>query len=65
MATSFLENQNCAEEIHRVIENANTELTIITPYIDLGPRMKGSFNVARGKGVTIRLITRWKKETSG
>ena len=62
MATSFLENQNCAEEIHRVIENANSELTIITPYIDLGPRMKGSFNVARGKGVTIKLITRWKKK---
>lgn len=62
MATSFLENQNCAEEIHRVIENANSELTIITPYIDLGPRMKGSFNVARGKGVPIKLITRWKKQ---
>ena len=62
MATSFLENQNCAEEIHRVIENANSELTIITPYIDLGPRMKGSFNVARGKGVIIKLITRWKKK---
>jgi len=62
MATSFLENQNCAEEIHRVIETANSELTIITPYIDLGPRMKGSFNVARGKGVIIKLITRWKKK---
>jgi len=62
MATSFLENQNCAEEIHRVIENANSELTIITPYIDLGPRMKGSFKVARGKGVIIKLITRWKKK---
>jgi phosphatidylserine/phosphatidylglycerophosphate/cardiolipin synthase-like enzyme len=62
MARSFLENQNCAEEIHRVIETANSELTIITPYIDLGPRMKGSFNIARGKGVTIKLITRWKKK---
>ncbi len=62
MTTSFLENQLCAEEIHRVIENANSQLTIITPYIDLGPRMKGSFNVARGKGVTIKIITRWKKK---
>ena len=62
MATSFLENQNCAEEIHRIIENANSELFIITPFIDLGPRMKGSFNVARGKGVSIKLITRWKKK---
>ena len=42
MAASFLENQNCAEEIHTVIENAKSELTIITPYIDLAPRMKGS-----------------------
>ena len=62
MATSFLESQGCAEEIHRVIENAHSKLTIITPYIDLGPRMKGSFNVARGKGVEITLITRWKKK---
>jgi len=60
MANTFLENQNCAEEIHRIIENANSELTIITPFIDLGPRMKGSFNIARDKGVRIKLITRWK-----
>ena len=26
MANTFLENQNCAKEIHRVIENANSEL---------------------------------------
>jgi len=58
MATTFLENQNCAEEIHRIIENANSELTIITPYIDLGPRMEGSFNVIRGKNIKIKLITR-------
>ena len=62
MANTFLENQNCAEEIHRVIENANSELIIITPFIDLGPRMKGSFNIARDKGITIKLITRWKKK---
>jgi len=62
MANTFLENQNCAEEIHRIIENANSELTIITPFIDLGPRMKGSFNIARAKGVRIKLITRWKKK---
>ena len=62
MARSFLENQNCAEEIHRIIENANSELIIITPYIDLGPRMKGSFRVAYKKNVNIKLITRWKKK---
>lgn len=62
MATTFLENQNCAEEIHRIIENANSELTIITPYIDLGPRMEGSFNVISGKNIKIKLITRWKAQ---
>ena len=62
MANTFLENQNCAEEIHRIIENANSELTIITPFIDLGPRMKGSFYQARDKNIRIKLITRWKKK---
>lgn len=62
MTNSFLENQNCAEEIHKIIENANSELIIVTPFIDLGPRMKGSFNVTRGKNVNIKLITRWKKK---
>ena len=64
MATTFLENHDCAAEILRLIENANKELTIITPFIDLGPRMRGSFNVAKSNGVPIKLITRWKAKLS-
>ncbi len=64
MATTFLENHDCAAEILRVIENANKELTIVTPYIDLGERMRGSFRIAKSNGVPIKVITRWKKKLS-
>ena len=62
MATTFLENQNVAEDIHRIIEDAREELIIISPFIDIGPRMKGSFNIAKKNDVNIKLITRWKKK---
>jgi len=64
MATTFLENHECAQEILTVIENANKELTIITPYIDLGDRMVGSFRIAKSNDVPIKLITRWKNKLS-
>ena len=62
MPTSFLENQKCIDEILEVIEKARTELIIISPYIDLDERMRGSFRIAKSHGVQVKLITRWKKK---
>jgi phosphatidylserine/phosphatidylglycerophosphate/cardiolipin synthase-like enzyme len=62
MANDFLENHSVVDEIIKLIESARDELTIITPFLNLDPRMKNALNSAKNSDVSITLYTKWKEK---